>query len=69
MSARNIRHKTVQAVNINLIAERTHVKIVTSPGAVIRLGKALKKFGFEKRKSNGLFLWAIQERSPVPSIC
>jgi len=52
---------------LNLITERTHVNIVTSPGAVIRLGKALKKFGFEKRKSNGLFLWAIQERSPIPS--
>jgi len=53
---------------LNLITERTHVNIVTSPGAVIRLGKALKKFGFEKRKSNGLFLWAIQERSSIPSV-
>ena len=53
---------------LNLITERTHVNIVTSPGSVIRLGKALKKFGFEKRKSNGLFLWAIQERSPMPPI-
>jgi len=52
---------------LNQITERTHVNIVTSPGAVIRLGKALKKFGFEKRKSNGLFLWAIQERSPIQS--
>jgi len=52
---------------LNLITERTHVNIITSPGAVIRLGKALKKFGFEKRKSNGLFLWAIQERSSIPS--
>jgi len=53
---------------LNRINERTHVNIVTSPGAVIRLGKALKKFGFEKRKSDGLYLWAIQERSSVPSL-
>jgi len=52
---------------LNQITERTHVNIVTSPGAVIRLGKALKKFGFEKRKSNGLFLWAIQERASIPT--
>jgi len=47
---------------LNRITERTHVNIVTSPGAVIRLGKALKKFGFEKRKTDGLFLWAINEK-------
>ncbi|MFA6358433.1 MAG: VapE domain-containing protein [Candidatus Omnitrophota bacterium] len=52
---------------LNRITERTHVNIVTSPGAVIRLGKALKKFGFEKRKSDGLYLWAIREKSSVPS--
>jgi len=52
---------------LNRITERAHVSISTSPGAVIRLGKALKKFGFEKRKTDGLYLWAIQERSPIPS--
>ena len=52
---------------LNRITERSHVNITTSPGAVIRLGKALKKFGFEKRKSNGIFLWAIQEKSTTPS--
>jgi len=52
---------------LNRITERTHVNIATSPGAVIRIGKALKKFGFEKRKTDGLYLWAIQEKSSVPS--
>jgi len=49
------------------ITERTHVNIATSPGAVIRIGKALKKFGFEKRKTDGLYLWAIQEKSSIAS--
>jgi len=53
---------------LNRITERTHVNIATSPGAVIRLGKALKKFGFEKRKSDGLYIWAIQEKSSIPSL-
>ena len=52
---------------LNRITERTHVNIATSPGAVIRIGKALKKFSFEKRKTDGLYLWAIQEKSSVPS--
>lgn len=50
------------------ISERTHLNIVTSPGAVIRIGKALKKFGFEKRKSDGIYLWAIYEKSSLPSL-
>ena len=45
----------------------THTNIATSPGAVIRLGKALKKYSFEKRKSHGLFIWALQERPSNPS--
>ncbi|NCA76150.1 MAG: virulence-associated E family protein [Alphaproteobacteria bacterium] len=53
---------------LNRITERTHVNIATSPGAVIRIGKALKKFGFEKRKTDGIYIWAIQERSSLPSI-
>jgi predicted P-loop ATPase len=53
---------------LNRITERTHINIVTSPGAVIRIGKALKKFGFEKRKTDGLYLWAIQEKSSIPSL-
>lgn len=53
---------------LNRITERAHVNIAISPGAVIRLGKALKKFGFEKRKSNGIFLWAISEKSSTPPI-
>ena len=52
---------------LNRITERTHVNIATSPGAVIRLGKALKKYNFEKRKSHGLFIWALQERSLIHS--
>ena len=52
---------------LNRITERTHVNIATSPGAVIRLGKALKKYSFEKRKSHGLFIWALQERSLIHS--
>jgi hypothetical protein len=53
---------------LNRITEQAHVNITTSPGAVIRLGKALKKFGFEKRKSNGIFLWAISEKSSLPPL-
>jgi len=53
---------------LNRITERTHVNIATSPGAVIRIGKALKKFSFEKRKTDGLYLWAIQEKSSIPSL-
>jgi len=53
---------------LNRITERTHVNIATSPGAVIRIGKALKKFSFEKRKTDGLYLWAIQEKSSLPSL-
>lgn len=46
---------------LSRIAEISHVPIVTTPGAVIRLGKALRKFGFEKRKSDGLYIWAVKE--------
>jgi predicted P-loop ATPase len=53
---------------LNRITERAHINIAISPGAVIRLGKALKKFGFEKRKSNGIFLWAISEKSSTPTV-
>lgn len=53
---------------LNRITERAHVNIATSPGAVIRLGKALKKYNFEKRKSHGLFIWALLEHSSVPSL-
>jgi len=53
---------------LNRITERTHVNIATSPGAVIRIGKALKKFSFEKRKTDGLYLWAIQEKSSISSL-
>ncbi len=45
------------------ISERAKSVISINPGSIIRLGKALKKFGFEKRKSNGLCLWAIDEKS------
>jgi hypothetical protein len=47
---------------LNRITERTHINIATSAGAVIRLGRALKKCNFEKRKSHGIFLWALQEK-------
>ena len=43
------------------ISEHAKSTIMINPGSIIRLGKALKKFGFEKRKSNGLCLWAIKE--------
>jgi hypothetical protein len=44
------------------IIERTRFNLSHSPGAVIRIGKALKKFGFEKRKSHGIFVWGVQEK-------
>ena len=43
------------------ISEYAKSTISINPGSIIRLGKALKKFGFEKRKSNGLYLWAVNE--------
>jgi len=52
---------------LNRISERTHANFTNSPGAVIRLGKALKKFDFERRRSNGIFLWAVQEKSSLTS--
>ncbi len=52
------------AANIlSRISERAKNIITINPGSIIRLGKALKKFGFEKRKSNGLCLWAVDEKS------
>ena len=48
------------------IIERTHFNISHSPGAVIRVGKALKKNGFEKRKSHGIFVWGVQEKFALP---
>jgi len=53
---------------LSRITERTHININTSPGAVIRLGKALKKYSFEKRKSHGLYIWALQERPSNSSL-
>ena len=43
------------------ISEHAKNTISINPGSIIRIGKALKKFGFEKRKSNSLYLWAVNE--------
>jgi len=47
------------------ISEHAKNTISINPGSIIRIGKALKKFGFEKRKSNSLYLWAVNE-IPTP---
>ena len=44
------------------ITERTHVNHCSTPGAVIRLGRALKKYGFERRRTRGIKVWAVQEK-------
>lgn len=43
------------------IAEKAKVSVTT--GAVISLGKALKKHGFEKVKKGGVYVWAVYEYS------
>jgi len=50
------------------ITERTHVNHSSTPGAVIRLGKALKKYGFERRRSSGINVWAVQEKFANPGV-
>ena len=50
------------------ISERTHVNHSSTPGAVIRLGKALKKYGFERRRSSGINVWAVQEKFALPGV-
>jgi predicted P-loop ATPase len=49
------------------INERAHANLSTTAGAVMHLGRALRKFGFEKRKTNGIFVWALQEKSTIAS--
>ena len=44
-----------------MLSEKSRTTITSTPGAVIRMGRALNKNGFEKKKSHGLYLWAIQE--------
>jgi len=43
------------------IANYTKVNVTT--GAVISIGKALKKHGFEKTKKGGVYVWAVKEIS------
>jgi hypothetical protein len=43
------------------LSERAHVNLPVNPGTIIRMGRALKRYGFEKYKSNGLYLWALKE--------
>jgi predicted P-loop ATPase len=62
-----ITHLTASQI-LNHITERTHVSFAYSAGAVIRIGRALKKFGFERHKSNGIFLWAVQEKFALPGV-
>ena len=50
------------------ICERTHVNHFSSTGAVIRLGRALRRFGFERRKSTGIYLWAVREKFVLPPL-
>jgi hypothetical protein len=44
------------------LSERAHVNLPVNPGTIIRMGRALKRHGFEKYKSNGLYLWAVQDQ-------
>ena len=46
---------------ITEIAERSNANLSINPGSVIRMGLALRRHGFLKKKSNGLCLWAVKE--------
>ena len=41
----------------------TFTKLNITTGAVISIGKALKKHGFEKTKKGGIYVWAVKELS------
>ena len=56
-------HFLTAANILTRLSEHARNTISINPGSIIRLGKALKKHGFEKRKSNSLHLWAVNELS------
>ena len=45
---------------ISEVSENSSCSLSLNLGSRIRMGLALKKNGFEKRKSNGLHLWAVE---------
>jgi len=50
---------------LSRLSETTSCNLSLHPGALIRMGLALKKNGFEKKNSNGLHLWAVDFHSPL----
>ena len=44
---------------ISAVSEDSACSLNLNPGSIIRMGLALKKHGFEKRKTNGVNLWAV----------
>ena len=45
---------------ITEICENSQAKLNINPGSVIRMGLALRKHGFIKKKSHGIYLWAVK---------
>ncbi|MBL7113038.1 MAG: virulence-associated E family protein, partial [Bacteroidales bacterium] len=43
------------------ISENPGTLLSINPGSVIRMGLALKKQGFVKKKSHGIFMWAVKK--------
>ncbi|TSA28391.1 MAG: virulence-associated E family protein [Bacteroidetes bacterium] len=45
---------------ISEVSEDSVCNLSLNPGSIIRMGLALKKYGFEKKKSNGLHHWGVE---------